>query len=555
MTQIRPTHDHRHIADLLPGYINGTLDQDAFAQVSAHLDRCSECRAELAEWASIAAATRMLGGTLSVPREQEFDDSWLAPDSIATVSRSRSLWPRPSNNDVLSRKRTDATQQEKDNMHTALPRPQVRPGPFSQMTRPMWTATIVILLVTLGFTTYMRLPGGSDNPTRLPAVQYAASPEAAMCEASSGSLDRLTLTGPPPTDSAIALPAEPYEGRPGVTQDALPSDGEPADEETIAAVTETVQQLADCMNAENAAGTSAMVTDDYWRRTNNAGITVDPDWPRSFVPLVGPVDGHTPAPIIEEARVLPDGRVGAVIRPGFDALPWTYDYYVFANVDGRWLIDEAVHVTEVAKIEVIVEDSGFSPSEVRVPSQQAELVVRNEGTVSHSLYVPELGIRIELAPGESGTASLKAPAGTYAFISDIPGDEEARFTGTLIIEGEVEKVSSSPVASPHVSSVVMGVPVASVSIVTDAPEAFLPEQVSILADQDVEVTLTNGDKKGLPANFTIDELGISVDLDPGERETVIVNAPAGVYAFYSTIPGHSEVGMVGTLYVENDSVP
>jgi uncharacterized cupredoxin-like copper-binding protein len=53
-----------------------------------------------------------------------------------------------------------------------------------------------------------------------------------------------------------------------------------------------------------------------------------------------------------------------------------------------------------------------------------------------------------------------------------------------------------------------------------------------------------------PHNFSIDELEIDVDIDPGAQEEVVINAPAGEYEFYCNVPGHREAGMVGTLVVE-----
>jgi uncharacterized cupredoxin-like copper-binding protein len=51
-------------------------------------------------------------------------------------------------------------------------------------------------------------------------------------------------------------------------------------------------------------------------------------------------------------------------------------------------------------------------------------------------------------------------------------------------------------------------------------------------------------------NFSIDALGISVDIAPGATETVTINAPAGSYEYYCNVPGHKEAGMVGTLTVQ-----
>ena len=52
-------------------------------------------------------------------------------------------------------------------------------------------------------------------------------------------------------------------------------------------------------------------------------------------------------------------------------------------------------------------------------------------------------------------------------------------------------------------------------------------------------------------NFNIDELNIhSGDIQPGQSTTVTINAAAGSYQYYCSIPGHKEAGMVGTLTVK-----
>jgi len=71
--------------------------------------------------------------------------------------------------------------------------------------------------------------------------------------------------------------------------------------------------------------------------------------------------------------------------------------------------------------------------------------------------------------------------------------------------------------------------------------------LSIPANTDVTVQVPN---KGAAAhNFSIDALGISVDIAPGATEEVVINAPAGSYEYYCDVPGHKQAGMVGTLTV------
>jgi uncharacterized cupredoxin-like copper-binding protein len=80
---------------------------------------------------------------------------------------------------------------------------------------------------------------------------------------------------------------------------------------------------------------------------------------------------------------------------------------------------------------------------------------------------------------------------------------------------------------------------------------FEPKQVTIPANTDVTISLPN---KGVSAHdFSIDALGISVALPPGETQTVTINAPAGTYQFYCNVPGHKEAGMVGELIVSAEA--
>jgi plastocyanin len=91
-----------------------------------------------------------------------------------------------------------------------------------------------------------------------------------------------------------------------------------------------------------------------------------------------------------------------------------------------------------------------------------------------------------------------------------------------------------------------GTPSAAVSV--EAVDlAFKPSDLVILANTPVMVTVHNG---GVALhNFSVDTLGVSVDVVPGETKSVTINAPAGEYEFYCDVPGHKQAGMVGRLYI------
>ena len=76
---------------------------------------------------------------------------------------------------------------------------------------------------------------------------------------------------------------------------------------------------------------------------------------------------------------------------------------------------------------------------------------------------------------------------------------------------------------------------------------FEPKELSIPADTDVTVRLPN---EGVtPHNFSIDELGIDVDIAPGATEEVVIKAPAGDVRVLLQRAGAQRGGMVGTLTV------
>ncbi|HEU0165435.1 MAG TPA: PQQ-binding-like beta-propeller repeat protein, partial [Thermomicrobiales bacterium] len=79
--------------------------------------------------------------------------------------------------------------------------------------------------------------------------------------------------------------------------------------------------------------------------------------------------------------------------------------------------------------------------------------------------------------------------------------------------------------------------------------AFDPKTLTIPANTDVKITVTN--KGVLQHDFTIDELKVqSKLLNGGDTDTVTINAAAGSYQYYCSVPGHKEAGMVGTLTVQ-----
>ncbi len=105
--------------------------------------------------------------------------------------------------------------------------------------------------------------------------------------------------------------------------------------------------------------------------------------------------------------------------------------------------------------------------------------------------------------------------------------------------------SSEAVATPAASS---GDSAATQATITMIDIAFQPKALTIPANTDVKVTLVNSG--AALHNFSIDELGIDVDVAPGETGSVTINAKAGAYQFYCNVPGHRQAGMEGALTVQ-----
>ena len=110
--------------------------------------------------------------------------------------------------------------------------------------------------------------------------------------------------------------------------------------------------------------------------------------------------------------------------------------------------------------------------------------------------------------------------------------------------------SSSPAASTPATprqATPTGAPVTELTVdMVDI--AFEPAEFTIPANTDVTVHLPN--RGVIVHDFNIDALDIRSGLvQPGDETTVTINAPAGDYEYYCSVPGHRAAGMVGTMHV------
>jgi uncharacterized cupredoxin-like copper-binding protein len=226
--------------------------------------------------------------------------------------------------------------------------------------------------------------------------------------------------------------------------------------------------------------------------------------------------------------------------------------------------------TAATTVEVVSFDIYFEPSELTIPANTDVTVnLPNEGATLHNFSIDALGIDVDIAPGATEQVVINAPAGEYEYYCNVPGHKQAGMVGTLIVSGDTAAASAgaaTPAGSPAAAAAGQdaaagdatpaagGEEQAAGAGASEAVEVvsldifFEPAELTIAADTDVTVSLPN---EGVtPHNFSIDELGIDVDIAPGATEETVINAPAGTYEYYCNVPGHKQAGMVGTLTVE-----
>jgi hypothetical protein len=153
------------------------------------------------------------------------------------------------------------------------------------------------------------------------------------------------------TPVATPAPAAPY-----ADVDALPA-GEPVDDATQQAITETTQELFSCMEiaGQYARGFNLM-TDRLATQMGPDLTNPDQDTPGEVRSLLEGQMAATPVageqtlanlPLLvgpRKARLLEDGRAGAIWSLGGDRVFFIYQ----KQDDGRWLIDDIVDILETA---------------------------------------------------------------------------------------------------------------------------------------------------------------------------------------------------------------
>lgn len=212
--------------------------------------------------------------------------------------------------------------------------------------------------------------------------------------------------------------------------------------------------------------------------------------------------------------------------------------------------------------EIESHDIFFVPDTFELPADTTiTLMLPNVGMAPHNFSIDELGIDVDIAPGENQQIEVNIPAGEYEYYCNVPGHREAGMEGILTVREDadvpnpVDAAGSDESESEDLATDTESDASDTVSVtgaegieVVSHDIYFDPAEVTIPADADVLFLLAN--EGAAPHNFAIDELDISVDQAPDESYEVVINAPPGEYEFYCNVPGHREAGMVGMLTVE-----
>ena len=266
-----------------------------------------------------------------------------------------------------------------------------------------------------------------------------------------------------------------------------------------------------------------MIQNVDWDLVYNDAIEASGGYP-TFPPAPAPAGGAAPTPA-------PEGSPGAG--------------------------GEAGDVATSDQFTVESHDIFFVPTEIEVPSDtEVTILLPNLGASPHNFSIDELDVSVDIAPGETKEVTINAPEGEYEYYCNVPGHKEAGMVGALISRpmasadqpatADEDAAADADQAAEEAAGETPDA--ATAQNVTSFDIYFEPKEITIPANTDVPFTLPND---GAAAhNFSIDELGISIDLAPGSTEETVINAPAGTYEYYCNVPGHKEAGMVGTLIVE-----
>lgn len=174
-------------------------------------------------------------------------------------------------------------------------------------------------------------------------VAQSTTPGPAACRSEPRSLPAILALVATPTGAAAPAPGE--ERPPAGIERAGP-----APRETIVAIRATLGEIEACFIAGEPLTALALFSDDFVRAFAASGSPAEVE--EAIAELATPrsraeVAIDVPSVRADDLRLLPDGRVGALLPPPDGMKPRggngdSSSFIVFIEVDDRWLIDELV---------------------------------------------------------------------------------------------------------------------------------------------------------------------------------------------------------------------
>ncbi|HEV2529795.1 MAG TPA: hypothetical protein VGT61_15235 [Thermomicrobiales bacterium] len=149
-----------------------------------------------------------------------------------------------------------------------------------------------------------------------------------------------------------ADPTSPLFSTEPVDEASLP-EGPAVTDEELEGITETVRQLVACANAFDPFRILALISDEYIGQLGGAALAAQQQpelamqlMARFPVPIAA-IDSAEPVQMstIRDARLLPDGRIGAILEsavPGSDALG--VFFVTFIEEEDNWLVNDVLPV-------------------------------------------------------------------------------------------------------------------------------------------------------------------------------------------------------------------
>lgn len=105
---------------------------------------------------------------------------------------------------------------------------------------------------------------------------------------------------------------------------------------------------------------------------------------------------------------------------------------------GSWSVstNPAISIEGATDLTVTADEFSFAPSDlVATRGEALNLILVNDGAITHDLSIPQLGVRIVAAAGQSSSGGLvPETVGSYDVVCTFPGHAASGMTGTLVVQ-------------------------------------------------------------------------------------------------------------------------